>query len=78
MDRDHEEPAGPIVVLRIEAGAYVVSFDPPRAFGGGPRSFPDKDSAWGVARDLWSALRLGFRDETDGNTGRPSPRRSSQ
>lgn len=71
-----EEPTGPIVRLKEEAGGLLVLIEPPLPSGTQyPRQFArrDRDFAYGYAKTLWQDWRLGFRDETEGNGGRCGP-----
>ena len=72
------EPTGPIVRLKEEAGGLLVLIEPPLPGGAQyPRQFArwDRDFAYGYAKVLWQDWRLGFRDETEGNSGRCNPDR---
>lgn len=70
---DSEEPqtySGPFVTLRADGPAFSVSIEPRLPTGEGqPRTFGSKHEAWGAARDLWTANRLPFADETEGHFG---------
>ena len=62
------------VTLRPDGLRYAVAIEPRLPTGEGePRSFVCKSEAWAEARSLWSDHRLGFRDFTDGCTGREWP-----
>lgn len=62
---------GSFVVLRPIGLEYVVTVEPPLAGRPTPpRTYADKHSAWGAARDLWTGLKLPLRDFTVAQTWR--------
>lgn len=76
VDLEAEEPTGPLVRLKEEAGGLLVLIEPPLPGGAQyPQQFArrDRDFAWGYAKVLWQDHGLGFKDETEGNGGRCGP-----
>lgn len=71
-------PPGPMVKLCFDGDALLVLIEPPLPNGDQhPRQFirRDRDFAWQYAKTLWEQWRLGFIDETEGNSGRIGPNR---
>ncbi len=73
-----EEYHGPFVILRPDGMGFTVTVEPPLGAHDRSRTYADKNSAWGYARDLWGSLHLPFRDECDGNTCRSEQSENSR
>jgi hypothetical protein len=64
-----EEYHGSFVILRPDRMGFIVTVEPPLPDGEDrTRTYAEKHSAWGFARELWCELRLPFRDESDVRT----------
>jgi hypothetical protein len=73
-----ELPPGPMVKMCVDDERLLVLIEPPLPNGDQhSRQFlrHDRDFAWQYAKALWVRWRIGFKDETEGNSGRIGPNR---
>lgn len=73
---DPEPYTGPFVTLRNDGALYNVTIEPLPVDGDArTRTYACKSQAWLYASGLWSAMRLPFKDFTDGYTGNTNNRK---